>query len=374
MILTKAIKPQKNKFRFFLLTTLTVLILISSCEKRDFVKIMEVTTNTASNITPTTATVSGTIVDLGSGITTHGHCWSTSQNPTTNNNKTEKGSRTSAGNFTSNLTGLSPGIKYYVRAYATNSIGTAYGNEISFATSAYLPTVSIGPATDITYNSATIPWSLSNKEGAIYTARGVCWSTLQNPTIHDNYTTISTCLGGADPGLTMIFISSITGLSPGTTYYVRAYATTSSLGTAYSREVSFTTKATIPTVTTISASSITENSAESGGNITDDGGATVTARGVCWSTSSNPTITDSYTSDGNGTGGFTSSITGLDQNTTYYVRAYATNSVGTAYGNEVSFTISTKNIAFIYKTDPTGGNDFSSLFSSKGFSTSMLTI
>ena len=72
--------------------------------------------------------------------------------------------------------------------------------------------------------------------------------------------------------------------------------------------------------------------------MTNDGNATVTARGVCWSTSHNPTVSNSHTTDGSGTGSFTSSITGLSQNTTYYVRAYATNSVGTAYGNEVSFT------------------------------------
>lgn len=95
---------------------------------------------------------------------------------------------------------------------------------------------------------------------------------------------------------------------------------------------------TIPTLSTITISSIMKNTASSGGNITSDGGASVTARGVCWSTSSNPTLANSYTNDGSGTGSFTSSITGLSPNTLYYVRAYATNSVGTAYGNEISFT------------------------------------
>ncbi len=80
------------------------------------------------------------------------------------------------------------------------------------------------------------------------------------------------------------------------------------------------------------------NSATSGGTVSNDGGATVTARGVCWSTTANPTTANSYTTDGSGTGSFTSNQSGLTQNTTYYVRAYATNSVGTAYGNEVSFT------------------------------------
>jgi hypothetical protein len=93
-----------------------------------------------------------------------------------------------------------------------------------------------------------------------------------------------------------------------------------------------------PTVTTVAISNIDKTTATGGGNVTADGGATVTARGICWSTSQNPTISGSHTTDGTGTGSFTSSMTGLTANTTYYVRAYATNSAGTAYGEQVSFT------------------------------------
>jgi hypothetical protein len=93
-----------------------------------------------------------------------------------------------------------------------------------------------------------------------------------------------------------------------------------------------------PTVTTTAVSNIGKTTATSGGNVTYDGGASVTARGVCWSTSSNPTVSDFHSENGTGTGAFTSSLTDLTSSTTYYVRAYATNSVGTAYGNEVSFT------------------------------------
>jgi hypothetical protein len=94
----------------------------------------------------------------------------------------------------------------------------------------------------------------------------------------------------------------------------------------------------LPTVTTAAPSGITATTATSGGSVTADGGATVTARGVCWSTSANPTITDGTTLDGTGAGVFTSSITGLTPGTTYHVRAYATNSVGTAYGQDLTFT------------------------------------
>ncbi|MEE4215602.1 MAG: fibrobacter succinogenes major paralogous domain-containing protein [Bacteroidales bacterium] len=93
-----------------------------------------------------------------------------------------------------------------------------------------------------------------------------------------------------------------------------------------------------PALTTDPVSEITYSGAIAGGTITDDGGEAVTSRGVCWSTSSNPTTADNKTEDGAGSGSFTSEITGLDPETPYYVRAYAVNNVGTSYGNEVSFT------------------------------------
>ncbi len=95
---------------------------------------------------------------------------------------------------------------------------------------------------------------------------------------------------------------------------------------------------TIPVITTAAVTDMTKNSAVSGGEITSDGGSPVTARGVCWSTDSNPSLDDSFTADGAGTGTFPSNITGLNPGTTYYIRSYATNSIGTAYGNELTFS------------------------------------
>ena len=94
----------------------------------------------------------------------------------------------------------------------------------------------------------------------------------------------------------------------------------------------------LATIVTDSVTNITTSSAVCGGNVTSDGGSTVTSRGICWSISPNPTIDNNKTTDGNGVGEFTSDITGLTNGTTYYVRAYATNSKGTAYGEEKSFT------------------------------------
>ena len=104
------------------------------------------------------------------------------------------------------------------------------------------------------------------------------------------------------------------------------------------QQITVANPAVAPTVTTTAISDVDKTTATGGGNVTADGGATVTARGICWSTSQNPTVSDSHTTDGTGTGSFTSAMTSLAANTTYYVRAYATNSAGTAYGEQVSFT------------------------------------
>jgi len=194
-----------------------------------------------------------------------------------------------------------------------------------------LPTVTTTAITSITDITATSGGNVTSDGGATVTARGVCWSTSTNPLATANHTTNGTGTG--------TFASSITGLTGSTTYYVRAYAT-NSVGTAYGNEVLFATASTttFAVLTTYGVTSITATTATSGGNITSDGGATVTTRGVCWSTSTNPLATANHTTNGTGTGTYTSIITGLTASTTYYVRAYATNSVGTAYGNEVFFT------------------------------------
>ena len=212
--------------------------------------------------------------------------------------------------------------------------GVAWTNMVGGSACAARPTVAATVAvSDIATTTATSGGNITSDGGAAVSARGVCWSTSANPTTADSKTTDGTGTGS--------FTSSITGLTAATLYYVRSYATNSS-GTTYGTQVSFTTASiTAPTLAaTTAVSSIAATTASSGGNVTADGGASVTARGICWSTSSNPTTADSKTTDGTGTGSFSSSLTGLTSATLYYVRAYATNSSGTSYGTEVSFTTS----------------------------------
>ena len=298
------------------------------------IQLPTVTTDAISDITDSSATCGGNVTsDGGANITARGVCWGTSQNPTISGSHTADGS--DAGVFTSSITGLTAGTTYHVRAYATNSVGTAYGEQRTFTTTIpiQLPTVTTDPISDITNSSATCGGNVTSDGGATITARGVCWGTSQNPTISGSHTA-----DGSDAG---VFTSSITGLTAGTTYHVRAYAT-NSVGTAYGEQRTFTTTIPIqlPTVTTDPISDITNSSATCGGNVTSDGGATITSRGICWSTSQNPTLADNQTTDGSGTGSFSSYLTGLTTGVIYYVRAYAVNTVGTAYGTQQCFRAS----------------------------------
>jgi uncharacterized protein (TIGR02145 family) len=145
------------------------------------------------------------------------------------------------------------------------------------------------------------------------------------------------------------------GLMSNTTYTYRVKAF-NTLGDSqnYTNELTLITTLTagLPTLTTTVSSSITQTTAISGGTISNDGGAAINARGICWSTNPNPTIAlSTKTNDGAGTGTFTSNLIGLTANTIYYIRAYATNSVGTAYGNQLNFT-TLQNSATLNVTGP----------------------
>lgn len=300
-----------------------------------------VKTTSATNISYNTATVGGAVQDDGgANVMQRGICYSTSPNPTTVSDNTAIGV---GATFTCNLTGLQAGTTYYVRAFATNAKGTAYGEQVTFTTKATTTaTVATIPATNVSYHSATVGGQLIDNGGIAVTESGVVYSTSQNPTTLDSKV--------IPERQSDEFTIDLTDLQDGTTYYVRAYAVNAN-GTAYGEEVSFTTNKQIvlPSVTNAAVTQITETSAVAGGNVTNDGNASVTKRGVVYSVYQNPTVSDSKVSSDSGVGQFTCNLTDLQPNTTYYVRAYAVNSQGTAYSKEVSFT--TKEVSI---SDPTG--------------------
>lgn len=314
-----------------------------------------VTTDSVNSVTATTARCGGKVTkDGGHSVTARGICWNTMGAPDLNDPHTTNGSGT--GTFTSNMTNLEVGTTYYVRAYATNSKGTSYGSEMTFTTKSGLPQVTTKAITGIAPLSAIGGGNVSSDQGFSITARGVCWSTVSNPTIDDAHTTNGTGMGE--------FNSAISGLQNSTTYHVRAYATNSK-GTAYGEDKSFTTTSGTITVTTNSVTGVGPSGATCGGNatVTSDNNLPITAKGVCWSTGHNPTIADNHTTDGTGAGVFTSTLSGLSINTLYYVRAYAVNQLGTYYGAEKSFTtaiglpvVSTTAPSLNGTTVTTGGN------------------
>ncbi|MBR5912549.1 MAG: hypothetical protein IKZ55_11240 [Bacteroidales bacterium] len=307
----------------------------------------EVTTAAVTDITQTSAKCGGVVTnDGGTTVTERGVCWSTSHNPTISGGHANSG--TGVGTFTSDISGLSAHTTYYVRAYATNSKGTAYGDEVAFNTSANLPMVSTGSVTNITTTSATGSGTVISDGGSPVTERGLCWSTNHNPTIGGTHVAAGNGTGE--------FSATMTHLSPNTTYYVRAYAT-NGVSTSYGDEVPFTTPSlSVPGVTTASVTNIANTTATGGGNVINNGGAQVTERGICWSTSHNPTINGNHASSGTGTGNYTVNMTNLTPNTTYYVRAYAINSQGTGYGEEVNFkTSQTPTYTISVSANPTNG-------------------
>lgn len=318
------------------------LILTNSCKDKGDAPL--VSTSAVSEITITTAMSGGLILsgDVES-IIERGVCWSTNPDPTIKDSKAIASSP--AVNYTSNITGLAGGTTYYVRAYATNSEGTGYGDARIFVTLPLnVPALTTSEVTEITDVTAISGGTITSDGGSSVIAKGVCWSTEETPTIENGKTTDGTGTEG--------FISNIDGLASGTKYYIRAYATNST-GTGYGNVVSFVTQPPIgyPVITTSTVSYITQTTAVGGGVISSEGVSSVIARGLCWGTTETPTIDDSKTVDGSGGGSFTGNLTNLTVGTTYFVRAYATNGKGTSYGEAVSFKTLEEGEVTIYDVD-----------------------
>lgn len=305
-------------------------IFVGACtkEKSDVRLAPTLATTQVLNIKSDSATVVGFVVAEGDGYTEKGVCYNTAAAPTIANNKVVYTGQTTSAAYKVKVGGLKYATKYYARAYATNTEGTIYGEEYSFTTLSVVPFLSTTVVSAITGTTATSGGNITDNGGEAVTARGVCWSTVHNPTIADGKS--------SDDKENGVYTSKLTNLLGKTTYYVRAYAT-NSIGTAYGPEISFITLIAVPTLTTTAVTNITASGASSGGNITIDGGDVILERGVCWSSVADPTIADNKTVDGTGKGIFTSNLTGLSVATMYHVRAYAKNSAGIGYGPDVTF-------------------------------------
>lgn len=329
---------------FYLVIVALFLISLSRCKTDEPAPIPEITTTEVSNISYTTAKSGGDVIsDGGSSVTARGVCWSVNPSPTVTDNKTLDGS--GAGTFISSIEGLSPNTSYFVRAYATNANGTSYGVSFSFTTQkSELAQITTKNISDITMTSAKSGGDIISDGGASVTSKGVCWNTTGNPTISDSKTNEGSGVG--------TFTSSITGLTTGTLYHVRAYAT-NSVGTSYGSTTTFTTPS-MPTLTTNTPQIISISSVRISGTLVSDGNGAVSTFGLCWGTNHNPTTSNNVVNS--------NSIlltSGIVLGTTYYVRAFASGIVGTVYADEASFTISIP--AIIAGPTDNDGNSYSAV-------------
>ncbi len=297
-------------------------VIYSEISEFKTLKAPEVTTSSVSNVTETSATCGGEIISPDKEITERGVCYGTSSNPTISNSVVKSG--VGAGSYTCSLTGLTNGTTYYVRAYAKYSGGTIYGNINSFETKT-TPIVTTSSVTNLTENSATCGGSVTSPSYSI-TERGICYGTSENPTVSN-----SVVKSGSGTGS---FTATLSNLSIHTTYYARAYAKYEN-GVIYGEIKTFYTSK-VPTITISEVTNITDTSASCGGDITS-ADYSITERGICYSTSSNPTVSNSVVKSGSGTGSYTCSLTGLTNGTTYYVRAYAKYELGVIYSESREF-------------------------------------
>ena len=207
-----------------------------------------------------------------------------------------------------------------------------------------IPSVTSAPVRDVSATACTAGGEVTADGGGEVIERGVCWGVEATPECGGDHVCVGKGLGS--------FSCGITGLTPSTTYYVRAYAVNDA-GTAYGEPVAFTTLSSgngggddgggetpvnLPQVTTAQVTNVMYDAATGGGEVIDDGGANLLEQGLCWGLEHEPDLSGSHiVAAKTDHSTFVCGITGLMPNTTYYVRAYAMNRVGVAYGSEVCF-------------------------------------
>ncbi len=305
-----------------------VFVAFYACEKKETAELPSVVTASVDGITANTAKIGGKVTDNGGAdITERGVYWGTSVNPDTSGTKLQLGN--GMGTFYDTLRSLTSGMKYYVKAYATNEAGTAFGDQTFFTTQVSLPIVTTTAVSEITPTSAKVGGAVTDDGGHEVTARGLFWGTTENAIVNGTKLVLGNGKGE--------FSQTLSNLSKGVTYYVRSFATNSK-GTAYGDEISFSTVPELPSIFTSIPTYITGYTATVGGSVGSDGGAPVTERGIYWGLTPETQTSGAKVIVGSGLGSFDKKIESLTAGTIYYVKAYGINAAGTAYGEEKTFT------------------------------------
>ena len=335
--------------KIFNLAICVMALMFASCEEEEPATSRKVETGKVSEITLTSATFHGVVnVDISQyNNVTFGIMLSDSKAELNERGgEIFKAKALIGTDFKIEIGNLETETKYYYCAWLfLNSTQYEFGDIKEFETLApSLATVITNPITMVMTNSAVAGGCVKDDGGASVTERGVVYSLSKEPTT-SNYKVKS----GSGVGE---YTCNLTNLQDNAIYYVRAYAINSK-GTVYGEERYFTTKEiTLPSVYTLNATDVSYTSASVSGNVTDDGNAEVTERGIVYSKTQNPTTSDTKKRNASGTGSFTCNLTDLQDGVTYYVRAYATNLKGTAYGEEKSFTTKTINLPTVSTKTP----------------------
>jgi len=289
-----------------------------------------VKTTEVNKVSGTQAEVTGDITNTGGEpLSSYGFVYSKDSAPTVDDSKIEVGQEGS-GEFKTTLTDLSVSTKYYVRAYAINPRGTSYGEELSFTTLDGKPGVTTLGYEDVTGYSILVKGRIDDNGGEDLTSYGFAYAETANPNVDGFKLEVGKNGDGNYQG-------KLTGLKTETKYYIKAYATNTN-GTSYGDEIEVTTTDGLPVVVTVGSRDIESDKAVLTGTITSNGGTDLTSHGFVFSKDENPTTEDNKIEVGeNATGGYSGTANSLNRLTTYYFKAYATNSAGTSYGDQLSF-------------------------------------
>lgn len=299
-------------------------------------------TTNVNSTTSGTANIGGAIIDdNGDTPIERGIVYSqTNTNPEINASDVIKVAIPSSNStYSQTITSLLSGTTYYTKAYIVNGSGTTYGNTVSFTTGD-APELTLNPTTQITSNSAILNASIISSNDAQIEATGFVYSSTDgNPEIGSPG--VVTIINGNEQAGSITINNEIATLTFGTTYYVKAYITLDTSETYYSSVDSFVTN--LINIFTNDSSNLTTNSVTIGGNISDNGGNSITTRGVVYSlTNMNPELggTDVINQADAmiGLGSYSLELTGLSNSTTYYYKAYGINNSGTYYGGVKQFT------------------------------------
>lgn len=295
-------------------------------------------TGAYTTLTASSVTLLANLLNLGDdiGVTQHGHIWSATQSDPRHDNtsaseQSKLGALKQTGSFSSSVTGLKPGTKYYYRAYATNAKGSGYGEVKTFTTPAGEAQLTTHSVSAIIHNEATGGGHLVDAAGNSITERGLCWGRNANPNMSDSHK--------AAEGTSADWTVRMTGLTEKTTYHVRAYVRAAGGETYFGNDVTFTTSHEIrlPQTSATTVSSVGVSSASLRASITNDGDGNISDCGFCYAPHSGPSVADTKVSCKASANALSTVLSNLKEGTTYYVCAYATNERGTGYGEQATF-------------------------------------